>query len=94
MVNESLSKMNDGSVKIDTTTSPQMQSSIIKKTREELIAICKEKSIKGYSGKKKEEIVKLLLPDSLPKNEVITEITPIIEQKLKEKIKKKIMETI
>jgi len=31
-----------------------------KKTREELIAACKEKSIKGYSGKKKEEIVKLL----------------------------------
>mgnify|MGYP003337674679 CR=1 FL=1 len=31
-----------------------------KKTREELIAICKEKNIKGYSGKKKEDIVKLL----------------------------------
>jgi hypothetical protein len=30
------------------------------KTREELIAICKEKSIKGYSGKKKEDIKKLL----------------------------------
>jgi DNA (cytosine-5)-methyltransferase 1 len=31
-----------------------------KKTREELISICKEKSIKGYSGKKKDEIIKLL----------------------------------
>lgn len=31
-----------------------------KKSREELIAICKEKSIKGYSGRKKEDIVKLL----------------------------------
>lgn len=31
------------------------------KSREELIAICKEKSIKGYSGKKKNEIVNLLL---------------------------------
>ena len=31
-----------------------------KKTREELIAVCKEKGIKGYSGKKKDEIVKLL----------------------------------
>lgn len=31
-----------------------------KKSREELIAICKEKSIKGYSGKKKDEIAKLL----------------------------------
>jgi len=32
------------------------------KTREELIAICKEKSIKGYSGKKKTEIISLLAP--------------------------------
>jgi DNA adenine methylase len=31
-----------------------------KKTRVELIAICKEKNIKGYSGKNKEAIVKLL----------------------------------
>lgn len=32
-----------------------------KKSREELIAICKEHNIKGYSGKKKDEIEKLLL---------------------------------
>jgi len=31
-----------------------------KKTRDELVAICKEKSIKGYSGKKKDVIIKLL----------------------------------
>ena len=31
-----------------------------KKTREELIAVCKEKGIKGYSGKKKDEIVKMV----------------------------------
>lgn len=31
-----------------------------KKSREELIVFCKEKRIKGYSGKKKEEIVNLL----------------------------------
>ena len=30
------------------------------KTREELIALCKQKGVKGYSGKKKEELVKLL----------------------------------
>jgi DNA (cytosine-5)-methyltransferase 1 len=30
------------------------------KTREEIIAICKERGVKGYSGKKKEEIIKLL----------------------------------
>ena len=73
-VQEAMSKTNERAIKIDTTTSPQMQSSNMdysKKTREELITICKEKSIKGYSGKKKGEIVKLLLPDSLPKNEVI-----------------------
>lgn len=31
-----------------------------KKTREELIAICREKNIKGYSGKKKNEILKMV----------------------------------
>ena len=31
-----------------------------KKSREELIAICKDKNIKGYSGKKKDALVKLL----------------------------------
>ena len=72
-VKEALSKTNDVAIKIDTTTSSQMQSNTmdyIKKTREELIAICKEKSIKGYSGKKKEEIIQLLT-HTLP-----TEITP------------------
>ena len=33
-----------------------------KKTREELIAICKEKNIKGYSDKKKKDILELLSP--------------------------------
>lgn len=41
-----------------------------KKSRDELITICKEKGIKGYSGKKKEEIIQLLT-DKVPK-----EITP------------------
>jgi hypothetical protein len=30
------------------------------KTREELITICKENNIKGYSSKKKDDIIKLL----------------------------------
>ena len=62
-VKEALSKTNDGAIKIDFTTTAIMQSSEMdysKKTREELIAICKERSIKRYSGKKKEDIVKLL----------------------------------
>ena len=32
-----------------------------KKTRDELIVICKEKKIKGYSSMKKDEIIQLLL---------------------------------
>ena len=35
-----------------------------KKTREELIVVCKQKSIKGYSGKKKHEIITLLTTDT------------------------------
>jgi len=31
-----------------------------KKSRKELITLCKEKNIKGYSGKKKEDLIKLL----------------------------------
>ena len=64
-VKEALSKTNDGALKIESTKSTQMQSNTMdytKKTREELVAICKEKSIKGYSGKKKDDIIKLLTP--------------------------------
>jgi len=62
-VKEALSKTNEEALKIDTATTTIMQSNTMdytKKTREELIAICKEKSIKGYSGKKKEDILGLL----------------------------------
>lgn len=80
-VKEALSKTNEGDIKIDTTTSSQMQSSTMdyaKKTREELIAICKEKSIKGYSGKKKEEIILLLSPSvTTPVNVPVSVTTPV-----------------
>jgi len=72
-VQDALSKNNEGAVKIDTSTMTIMQSNIIdysKKTREELITICKDRSIKGYSGKKKEVILKLLT-DSEPNNKII-----------------------
>jgi len=56
------------------------------KTREELIAVCKEKGIKGYSGKKKEDITKLLSElkiEAAIKQEVIRgdtlEILPTLE---------------
>ncbi len=56
--------------KIDSKISTDMQSDQMlvqptaKKTREELIILCKEKGIKGYSGKKKNEIEALLIESS------------------------------
>jgi DNA (cytosine-5)-methyltransferase 1 len=81
-VQEALSKTNEGAVKNDTTATTIMQSNTIdysKKTRDELIAICKEKSIKGYSGKKKDDIVKLLTPslnDVIPDTSIYNAIVP------------------
>lgn len=43
------------------------QMDYLKKSKVELIAICKEKNIKKYSGKKKEDIVELLMNDSIKK---------------------------
>ena len=77
-VQEALSKTNKEGVKIDPATAPQMQSNQMdysKKTREELIAICKEKSIKGYNRKKKADIVKLL---DISTESTIIQSTPTI----------------
>jgi DNA (cytosine-5)-methyltransferase 1 len=68
-VQEVLSKTNMIAVKIESTPTVTIQSSNMDyttKTREELIAVCKEKSIKGYSGKKKEEIVQMLTQSIMP----------------------------
>lgn len=46
-----------------------------KKSRDELIAICKEKNIKGYSRKKNEDIAKLL-SDTIVNNEIIVSSHP------------------
>ncbi len=48
-----------------------------KKSRKELVQICKEKHIKGYSGKKKDEILTLLGEPTVEKNEII--IPPSVE---------------
>jgi hypothetical protein len=56
-VKEVLSKTNKTETKHE-LKSEQMDYS--KKTREELIAICKQNSIKGYSGKKKNEIISII----------------------------------
>jgi len=48
-----------------------------KKTREQLIAICKEKSIKGYSGKKKDDIISLINSQAIETKEKIQTVTTI-----------------
>lgn len=48
------------------------------KTRKELITLCKEKKIKGYSGKKKDYVVKLLT-DSQQVNDIVV-LPPIVEE--------------
>jgi DNA (cytosine-5)-methyltransferase 1 len=56
------SKTND--TNNDTIHTPEVQSNILdltKKTRTELITICKEKRIKGYSGNTKKDIINLIL---------------------------------
>lgn len=58
-----LSKTDKGTIKIE-SINQKIQSNKMdysKKTRKELIVLCKEKKIKGYSGKKKADIAKLLL---------------------------------
>jgi len=87
-VQEILLKTIEGVLKIEPTSttirkSEQMDYSA--KTCKELIALCKEKGIEGYSGKKKEEIIaKLLLADSSVKNEIImTPSIAVIPDKLK-----------
>jgi hypothetical protein len=74
-VQEVLSKTNDGVVKIDTIILTQTKTSIMdysKKTYKELFVICKEKNIKGYSKKKKEDIINLI-QDKEPKQIEMTE---------------------
>jgi DNA (cytosine-5)-methyltransferase 1 len=69
-VKEVLSKTNMVDDKNESYTNKELKSNQMdytKKTREELIVICKEKSIKGYSGKKKDEIIQLLTVNAMPK---------------------------
>jgi hypothetical protein len=62
-VEEVISTINDTAVQNDftpTTTAQSLPKDYLTKTREELITLCKEKKIKGYNGKKKEEIIYLI----------------------------------
>ena len=71
LVEKILSKTNEGAVNSGATTATtSMEVDYSKKTREELIALCKGKKIKGYSGKKKQDIAKML-SDSDPENVIV-----------------------
>jgi len=62
-VQEVLSKTNEGAVKIDSTTTTSMQSNQMDystKSIPELKELCKQRKIKGISGKSKADLVKLL----------------------------------
>ena len=77
-VHEAFSKINDSDIKIESSISPQAQSGNMdytKKTISELKLLCKEKGIRGYSGKKKEDIIKLLSykPGVLPSHDTLLE---------------------
>jgi DNA (cytosine-5)-methyltransferase 1 len=89
-VQEALSKTNDGAVKIDTIPTTIIESNTMdytQKTREELIVICKEKSIKGYSGKKKVDIIQLLTPTvnslEVQKNDNTSSIPVVVNNKIR-----------
>ena len=56
---------------INITINMTEQLDILKKTREELILLCKDKNIKGYSGKKKDAIIQLIV--NKPPAEITTQ---------------------
>jgi len=52
-----------------------------KNTRDELIALCKEKKIKGYSGKKKSDLIYMLTPPAISPTKLPQSVsTPIPER--------------
>jgi site-specific DNA-methyltransferase (adenine-specific) len=57
-----------------------------KKTRGELIAICKEKNIKGYSGKKKDDIIKLIENQKPAVNTIVIPKTPEAVSQLRQEV--------
>ncbi len=67
-----MSKTNNGAVKIDSKAEIIVQSNQMDcstKTREELIVICKDKGIKGYSGKKRNDIIMLINQHETPEKQ-------------------------
>lgn len=89
-------KTNTG-IKIDSTKTTMMQTTQMDystKTREELILICKEKKIKKYSGKKKEEMIALLTQNVTPTSSTKNIRYIGCKQKLLEKIHASVMKCV
>lgn len=74
-VQEALSKIEAIQCSSDSTN----EMDYTKKTKEELVAICKERSIKGYSGKKKEDLLKLLSETPQEASNVLVTPPPIVQ---------------
>ena len=77
------SKINEKVVKIDTNKENILESNKMEystKTLKELISICKEKKIKGYSGKNKNDIIKILSNDN--GESIINENIEVLPEKI------------
>ncbi|MCK9607572.1 MAG: hypothetical protein M0R33_14115 [Methylomonas sp.] len=83
---EILSKTDDGEIKFESPIELKINIPVVsqrlisamdysKKTRKELVALCKENGIKGYSGKKKDDINRLLTIPGAVINSIIESST-------------------
>ena len=70
------------SLKIDTllTESSSTTMDFSTKTRDELVTLCKEKNLKGYSGKKKDELIKMVSSASEAAASVISETCAAVSE--------------
>ena len=50
-------------------------------TREELIAMCKEQKIKGYSNKKRNELIQMLMPKTTINEPTLKLKRKVLEEK-------------
>lgn len=68
---------------IRTKSKQYKMTSYVNKTRNELIVLCKEQNIKGYSHLKKDELIKLLNPNANITNASITNAIPVSSYKFR-----------
>lgn len=70
-------------INIRTKSKQYKMTSYVNKTRNELIVLCKEQNIKGYSHLKKDELIKLLNPNANITNASITNAIPVSSYKFR-----------